>query len=169
MTRPRTVMIVDDEIDFLSSMQRLLRKEPYALLTVDNGKAALERLSAADVSIVVSDHMMPDMNGLTLLQQIRARHPKIITIMLTALSEIELAMQAINEAGVYKFFLKPVEILDFKVTLRRALEYLDLIEERNDLREQVRARDVLLQRLEQQHPGITHVERDAEGRVILKG
>ncbi|MBI9085088.1 MAG: response regulator [Desulfobacterales bacterium] len=168
MINQRSILVVDDETDFLSSIRRLLRKEPYAVLTADNGKTALNLLSEKEISIVLSDYRMPGINGLALLQHVRAQYPQILTIMLTAISEIELAMKAINEAGVYKFFLKPVEIHDLKLTLKRALEHLDLVEERNGLRRELNVRDTLLQRLENKCPGITKVERDKSGVYILK-
>jgi two-component system, probable response regulator PhcQ len=166
MVKPHTILIVDDEVDFLSSMRRALRKEPYAVLTAENGVEALRILRAHDVSLVVSDYMMPEMDGLTLIKRIQTGHPRILTIMLTALSEIDIAMRAINEAGVYKFILKPVEILNLRITLRRALESMDLMAEKEGLVQQVKNRDAVLRDLERKHPGITKVERDADGYVL---
>lgn len=161
-----TILIVDDESNFLSSMRRALRKEPYALVTAKNGVEALEVLENQEVSLVLSDYMMPEMDGLTLIKQIHGKYPHILSIMLTALSEIDIAMQAINDAGVYKFILKPVEINSLRVTLQRALESLDLIAEKEGLLQKVKNRDAILQKLEQQYPGITKVERDADGYVL---
>ena len=168
MTTKHSILVVDDEVDFLSSITRLLRKEPYTVLTADNGEAAHTILSQKNVSIVLSDYMMPGIDGLTLLQQVRVQYPHILTIMLTALSEVEVAIKAINEAGVYKFFLKPIETHALKITLKRALEYMDVVQERDDLRRKLSAREALLQQLERSNPGITHVERDADGFYVLK-
>lgn len=168
MPRQRSILVVDDEADFLSSIRRLLRREPYAVLTAESGAAALDLLARNPVSIVVSDYRMPGINGLALLRQVRAQRPEILTIMLTAISEIDIAMKAINDAGVYKFFLKPVEIHDFKLTLKRATEHLDLVAERNGLRRELSTRDNLLRSLENRFPGITKVDRDKNGAYILK-
>lgn len=168
MPRQRSILVVDDEADFLSSIRRLLRKEPYSVLTAESGTAALDLLARNPVSIVVSDYRMPGINGLALLRQVRSQYPEILTIMLTAISEIDIAMKAINDAGVYKFFLKPVEIHDLKLTLKRATEHLDLVAERNGLRRELGTRDSLLRNLENRYPGITKVERDKNGAYILK-
>jgi len=166
MKKHRNVLIVDDEVDFLSSMRRALRKEPYRVLTAESGKAALRIMEEQDVDLVVSDYMMPEMNGLTLIKRIQRDYPHILTIMLTALAELDIAMQAINEAGVYKFILKPVEINSFRITLRRALESLDLMAEKAALQQKIKTRDAILQELERKHPGITKVDRDDDGYVL---
>jgi two-component system, probable response regulator PhcQ len=167
MLNKHIVLVVDDEADFLSSMRRLLRKEPYTLLTAESGKAALELLKRNEVSLVMSDYLMPGMDGLALLKEVRLRYPRIITIMLTALSEVEIAIKAVNEAGVYKFFLKPVEHNDLKLTLIRSLEFVDLTHERDDLYRKLITYDAILEQLERKHPGITHVERDQNGCCII--
>jgi len=158
--KQHTILIVDDEIDFLSSMRRALFKEPYKVLTAENGSQALQILKDKDISLVISDYMMPEMDGLTLIKQIQADYSHVLIIMLTALAEIDIAMQAINDAGVYKFILKPIEIKGLKVTLRRAIESLDLMSERNGLLQKTKNRDAILQELERKHPGITRVDND---------
>lgn len=161
-----SILIVDDEVDFLSSIQRALRKEPYQVLVADNGPEALQILKNKAVSLVISDYMMPEMDGLALIKQIHTDHPRILTIMLTALSEIDIAMRAINEAGVYKFMLKPVEINSLKVLLQRALESFDLITENEELLQKIKNRDAVLEELERKNPGITSVERDDDGNIL---
>jgi DNA-binding NtrC family response regulator len=167
MINPRTILVVDDEVDFLSSMRRSLRKEPYQVITSDNGSAALQLLTRHEISLVISDYKMPEMDGLILLKKIRLDYPHIITIMLTALSEVDIAMKAVNDVGVYKFLMKPVEINSLKVTLRRALESLDLRVERDDLLQKIKRRDNVLNELERKHPGITLVDLDADGNYII--
>ena len=96
-------------------------------------------LKRYDVHLVISDQKMPGMIGLDFLKRVKSDYPQILTIMLTGQAEIEIAMSAINEAGVYKFILKPWDDYDLKVTVRRALEALELICERDSLLQQVKA------------------------------
>jgi len=166
MKQHHKVLIVDDEVDFLSSMHRALRKEPYQTLSAENGPKALQVLGKHDVSLVLTDYMMPEMDGLTLIKRIRVDYPHILTIMLTALSQIDIAVKAINEAGVYKFLLKPVEINILRVTLRRTLESLDLMREKEELLEKIKTQEAILEELERKHPGITKVVRDGDWYVI---
>jgi two-component system, probable response regulator PhcQ len=161
------ILIVDDETKVLSAIQRTLRKEPYTVLTADSGEEGLKMLEARDINLVVSDYNMPMMNGLEFLQSVRSLYPHILTIMLTGQAELEIAVQAINEAGVYKFIQKPWNNEDLRITLLRALESIDLASERDRLVQKVKSRDAILQDLEKKFPGITKVERDEDGYMLI--
>ena len=163
-----TILAVDDEEMILKAIQRTLRKENYTVFTALGGKEGLKLLEARDVDVVISDQNMPDMNGIEFLQKVKANHPNTLTIMLTGQKQVDVAMEAINEAGVYKFILKPWDDEDFKLTIRRAVESLELIHERNILRERVKTRDLILRNLEKEHPGITQVDKDDNGYLILE-
>ncbi|MEJ2662099.1 MAG: response regulator [Desulfobacteraceae bacterium] len=164
----RTILVVDDEPKILKAIQRILRNENYNILTADSAADGLRMLEGREVDMVISDQNMPFMTGLEFLQRVKADHPGTLTMMLTGEKEIEIAVQAINHAGVYKFILKPWDDDDLKVTIRRALESLDLIRERDVLSQRVKERDAILRNLEKSHPGITQVNRDADGYLILE-
>lgn len=161
-----TVLIVDDERLVLSSIVRALRKEDYNLLTASSGQEGLMLLKEHDIHVVVSDQNMPGMTGLDFLKKVKKEYPHILTIMLTGKADLQVAVDAINEAGVYKFILKPWDDLDFKITIRRALESLQLILERDSLLRQVKTRDSILKDLEREHPGITKIKRTKDGYII---
>jgi two-component system, probable response regulator PhcQ len=167
MTR-HAILMVDDEPNVLKSFQRALRKEPYTLMTAQGGEEALKLLEAREVSLVISDYNMPQMNGLEFLKTVKALYPRLLAIMLTGQAEIQIAMQAINEAGVYKFIQKPWEDADLKITILRALESIDLATERDHLLRKVKSRDAILMELEKKHPGITKVNRDEDGYLIIE-
>jgi two-component system, probable response regulator PhcQ len=164
----RTILAVDDEQMILKAIQRTLRNEDYNLLTANSAEEGLRMLEGREVDMVISDQNMPFITGLEFLQKIKADHPGTLTMMLTGEKEIEIAVQAINHAGVYKFILKPWDDDDLKVTIRRALESLDLIRERDALSQRVKERDAILRNLEKSHPGITRVAKDADGYLILE-
>jgi DNA-binding NtrC family response regulator len=164
----RTILIVDDEEKILKAIQRTLRNENYAIFSAIGGEEGLKLLEMREFDLVMSDQHMPGMDGVTFLKKVKTEQPQTLTIMLTGAKEISVAMEAINEAGVYKFILKPWDDDDLKVTIRRALESLDLVRERDALRERVKSRDTLLKNLEKEHPGITQVEKDADGYLILE-
>jgi len=161
------ILIVDDEKHVLNALCRSLRKLPVSLLKATSGEEALKLLSAREVSLIISDYNMPRMNGLDFLKQVNELYPHILTIMLTGQAEMEVAVEAINEAGVYKFILKPWNDEELRVTLMRSLESLDLLNERNRLLRKVKRRDTILEELERKHPGITKVDRDEEGYLRL--
>ena len=164
--KKHTILIVDDEEMILKSICRVLRNEDYQILTANNGEKGLSLLKDHEVHLIISDQRMPGMNGIDFLKQIKIDFPQILTIMLTGNTEIEIAMNAINEAGVYKFILKPWNDNNLKVTIRRALETLELIWERDSLLQQVKTHDAILEDLENKYPGISKVERDENGYVI---
>lgn len=165
--KKHTVLIVDDEEMILKSIFRVLRNDNYQIFTAQSGEEGLAVLKQYDVHLVISDQKMPGMNGLDFLKRVKSDYPQILTIMLTGQAELEIAMDAINEAGVYKFILKPWNDDDLKVTVRRALEALELICERDSLLQQVKVQDAFLQDLEKEFPGISKVERDEDGYIIL--
>jgi DNA-binding NtrC family response regulator len=160
--------MVDDEPHILNAFQRALRKEAYAVMTAASGEEGLKLLEAREFSLVISDYNMPQMNGLEFFKMVKANHPHILTIMLTGQSEMKIAIEAINEAGVYKFIQKPWNDADLKITIMRALEAIALATERDRLLQKIKSRDTILRELEEKHPGITQVERDADGYLILK-
>jgi two-component system, probable response regulator PhcQ len=161
------VLIVDDEKNVLHALQRALRREPYTTLTALGAEEGYQLLSAREVSIVVCDYTMPFINGMEFLKQVKQTYPHILSIMLTGQAEMDVAIQAINEAGVYKFILKPWNDEDLRVTLRRALESLDLVNERDHLLRKIKSRDAILGELERKYPGITRVERDEDGYMTI--
>ena len=122
MGKTHTVLIVDDEVDFLSSVRRVLRKEPYEVVTATNGTDALELLASRPVHLVVSDYKMPGMDGLVLLEKVRLSSPCTVTLLLTALSDVGALTPPAARAGVSEILFKPIDVEHFKLVLRRALE-----------------------------------------------
>jgi DNA-binding NtrC family response regulator len=82
--------------------------------------------------------------------------------------DIKIALEAINTLGVYKFVLKPWDNDDLLVTVRRALEQRSLILENRRLQDELKKREMLIDRLEKEHPGISRIKRDKDGRIILE-
>ena len=165
--KKRTILIVDDEELILKSIARALRNENYNTLTARNAAEGFAVLKDYDVHLVISDQNMPGMKGLDFLKRVQREYPKTLTIMLTAQAELDVAMDAINEAGVYKFILKPWDDNALKVTVRRALETMELIWERDTLLQQVKTQDAILQELEKIYPDIGKVERDKDGYIVI--
>jgi DNA-binding NtrC family response regulator len=166
--KSHSILIVDDEKNVLNAIQRVLRKEPYTIYSADSAEKALQLIKAREVSLVVSDYNMPHTDGLEFLKEIKSLYPHILTIMLTGQAEVQVAVQAINVAGVYKFILKPWDDEDLRITIRRALESIDLVSERDRLLQKVKSRDAILNDLEEKFPGISKVNKDDDGYLILK-
>ena len=93
--RRHRVLLVDDEPSVLRALSRLLRREPYELVSTDNAAEALEMMTAAPADLIITDQRMPEMTGTELLEQIRTRWPNTIRMVLSGYSEVN----AILEAG----------------------------------------------------------------------
>ena len=161
-----TILIVDDEKNIITSMTRALMNDNYRIIGALSGEEGLSMLKDYEIDLIISDQQMPGMSGLEFLKQVQIDYPNILTIMLTAHSDVKIVMEAINEAGVYKFILKPWNVDDLRLTVRRALEMRHLVMERDMLIHRVKKRDATLSKLEKKYPGITKLNRDKNGYII---
>jgi DNA-binding NtrC family response regulator len=161
-----TILVVDDEDFFIENIQRVLSDENTNVISAASGQEGLNILKKQPVSIVISEYKIPLMNGLEFLEKVRIIYPDMLTIMMTDHADVELVIKAINEAGVYKFLLKPLDDIDFKTTIKKILESLQVIKERDALIRKVKTHEATLKDLEKRYPGITKVERDEDGYIL---
>jgi putative nucleotidyltransferase with HDIG domain len=143
--REHTVLFVDDEVNILRAVQRLLRNEPCRVLTASRGPEALELLASESAQVVVSDQRMPEMNGVELLLAIRDRHPDAVRMMLTGYTEMNVAVEAINHGEIYRLITKPWNDEELKATLRQAFDHYDLKSEIRRLNQVTREQNLRLQ------------------------
>lgn len=166
MIRKHTILVVDDEELFIEYIKSMLSGESYNVITASSGKQGLEILKKQRVNLVISEYKIPLMNGLEFLEKVKIIYPDILTVMVTDQADINLAIKAINEAGVYKFLLKPWDDIDFKNTIKRTLESLQVIKERDELIRKVKTHEATLKDLEKRYPGITKVEKNEDGYIL---
>jgi CheY-like chemotaxis protein len=105
-TQP-TLLIVDDDRLALSSLRRALTAQPYRVLLVAGAAQAFELLATQRVDVLLSDHRMPEMNGLEFLEKVRHMYPGIVRLMLSGFAEQDLLLNAINQRTLFKFLCKP--------------------------------------------------------------
>jgi len=163
-----TVLFVDDEPALLDGLRNALRREPFQILTASSAKMGLELLSQRPVDVVVSDERMPGISGSEFLGIVRQRHPQTLRIILTGQASLEAAIRAINEGEVYRFLTKPCSPVQLAHTIRDALLIRDLTREASRLLTTAKRQRGVLEELEATHPGITHVERTADGCIVLE-
>jgi putative nucleotidyltransferase with HDIG domain len=140
-----TVLFVDDEVNILKALQRLLRNEPFEVLHASRPSEALEMLDETSAQVVVSDQRMPEMSGVDLLAAVRERHPDLIRIMLTGYTEMNVAVEAINRGEIFRLITKPWNDEELKGTLRQAFDHFDLKEEIKRLNRVTREQNLMLQ------------------------
>jgi two-component system, probable response regulator PhcQ len=162
------VLLVDDELFVVEALKRVLRKEAYAVLTAGSAEDALQLLAKKSVDIVISDEKMPGMSGSEFLALVYQKYPETVRIMLTGHADLEVALRAINQGHIYRFLIKPINELELKVTIRQAIQHKELIMESRRLLNTVRRQQAFLTELERENPGITKVNRDKMGAIILE-
>jgi len=104
---PKAMLLVDDELPVLRSLQRLLRRENFPVIAASSGAEALQLLKENEVAVVVSDYRMPEMNGVQFLDKVREIRPNTHRIILTGQADMESVIGAVNRGAVYKFLTKP--------------------------------------------------------------
>jgi response regulator RpfG family c-di-GMP phosphodiesterase len=128
-----TILIVDDESNILSSLQRLFRPLGYRIFTATSAQEALDILQGEAVDLIISDMRMPQMSGAEFFEQVMQRWPDTVRILLTGYADITSTVAAINKGGIYKYISKPWEDNDIKFSVIRALEQKYLEQERRRL------------------------------------
>ena len=121
-----TLLFVDDEKSILNSLHRTFRNDDYKILLANSGPEGLQVLKENDVSIIISDQRMPGMTGAQFLAQSKFEAPHAIRILLTGYSDIEDAMQSINEGQIFRYLNKPWDDIDLKHAVLQALVFHDL-------------------------------------------
>ena len=162
-----TVLLVDDEPNVTAALRRRLRGAGYRVLEAHSGIHALERLGEEAVDVLVTDERMPGMPGSELVSLVAKDYPEVIRMILSGQASLDAAIRAINEGRIYRFFLKPCDETDLLFTIEQALAQRELIRENERLRREVSEKADLLRRLESENPGITEVEEDDEGAVVI--
>ena len=162
------VLLVDDEPNVLAGLQRALRKEPYNIFCATSAKDGWIILQGRDIDVVISDQDMPGVSGTEFLAKVRQSFPETVRFILTGQATLDVAIQAINEGAISRFFTKPCNPVDLTVTIRQALQQKDLMTEARRLMQVVKRQTVTLESLERQYPGITTVQRDRNGAVIME-
>lgn len=117
-----TVLFVDDESCILNSIQRTLQNEQYELLVTTDPLQALVLIEKHHPSVVISDLAMPAMDGITFLQKAKAFNDKMVGMILSAHSDSEHIMAAINQGSIWRYIIKPWDSNDLKIAVRNALE-----------------------------------------------
>src|ERR1017187_9499373 len=130
------ILIVDDEEIGIRSCQRILSDSNYVVDSAQDGYEALRKVGETDYDIIVLNIMMPKIDGLEVLQQVKERHPDVNVIMVTGLSQIQTAVTAMK-LGAFDYLSKPFDPDELKHVVDRALERRRLLQENRKLKSEV--------------------------------
>ena len=161
------ILFVDDEPAVFEGIRNALRREPFHILSARSADQALAMLEQEVIDIIVSDERMPGICGAGLLARVCRAYPDTVRIILTGQADMSAAIQAINEGEIYRCLTKPVAANVLAQILHEALALKKMTEDGSPTLGSARGRQAMLKDLEARHPGITHFECDAEGRLIF--
>ncbi|MDD4182328.1 MAG: response regulator [Candidatus Omnitrophica bacterium] len=119
----KRVLIVDDEIDFLTLIKKRIESWGYRVITASSKDEALEALDTTSPRVIILDYMMPDINGIELLRKIRKTNKKIPVVMFTAQPTMA-AMAEAKELDIVAFIPKESSMVDTEKSLKMALELI---------------------------------------------
>lgn len=175
------ILVLDDQPAIINAMRRTIDRIPANVLGshcrvhgFDNPTNALESLRDVAYDAIISDLLMPGVNGLDFLRQTMDLQPDAIRIVITGYGDLPAAIAAINDVKVFRFVSKPWDDAEFQLTVSSALKSRGLLRENQRLADEVRVQrgqlseqEAMLRELEMECPGITRVERDDTGAVML--
>ncbi len=123
------ILFVDDEPANLRLLERLFNQE-YEVVTAGSGAEGLEVLSRHDVAIIISDQRMPGMTGVEFLKRAAEQRANTVRFVLTAYTDVEALVDAINSGVVYKYLAKPWNNADLRQAIRRGAEHYETLRSR---------------------------------------
>jgi two-component system nitrogen regulation response regulator NtrX len=166
----KTIMVVDDEQGIRDSLSMILEYHKYKVILASHGKEALQLLQKNSPDLILLDIKMPGgMDGLEVLQKVKAEYPDIYVIMISAHGTLHTAVEA-TKLGAYDFLEKPLDRERVLITLRNALEKDELVRQNQALKKQVSSGKILgKSRAIQQVMSIIEKVAPSEARVFIQG
>ena len=174
MSDAARILIVDDEQSLREFLEIFLRKEGFDVRTAAGGAQAVATLDAGEeYDLVLTDLMMPDVDGLEVLSEVKNRHPETQVLMMTAYATADTAIEAMKR-GAFDYIQKPFKNHEIQVVIDKALEQRKLLEENRILRAQVQRQTSyhnLIGRSERMQQVFDLVQRVADTRtsVLITG
>ncbi|MGA9523368.1 MAG: HD domain-containing phosphohydrolase [Myxococcaceae bacterium] len=147
------ILLVDDDPLILQALSRILRAEGYEVVAHPDPKVAL---TESNFTVVITDFMMPQMNGIELLANLRATNPKAVRILLTAAADFKVASEAVNRGEIFRLLGKPWTLSELTSCVRQAVAHFHLVAENERLHREIA----------QTNEALTQINRNLERRVI---
>lgn len=147
MEKNNNLLLVDDEERITTSLKRMLRNEKYDIYTAASGKDGLEIMKENEIGVVLSDLMMPEMDGISFFEKMKQMHIETVQILLTAHATLDNTMAAINRLQLFGYLTKPWTMEELTSTLAKAFEHYNLIKENKHLHELTTKQNLELQQM----------------------
>ncbi|MES2900640.1 MAG: EAL domain-containing protein [Pseudomonadota bacterium] len=123
----KTVLLVDDDLQVLSSLRQLLRHEGYHILVARSAAEGLELLAQHAVQVIVCEQRLPDARGTEFCDGVKELYPDTFRIVLAGTTDLEAIMGAVNRGAIYRFYTKPWDNTELRADLREAFRHYNLL------------------------------------------
>ncbi|MDP3937658.1 MAG: sigma-54 dependent transcriptional regulator [Deltaproteobacteria bacterium] len=133
------ILVVDDELSMREFLEIMLKKAGYDVETVEDPNEAILRVDSENYDLVITDVLMPRMDGVELLRKIKEISPETTVLMMTAYAATETAVQAMKE-GAYDYITKPFKVDEIQLIIEKALEKKRLFQENVILKQELKIR-----------------------------
>jgi signal transduction histidine kinase len=120
------IAFVDDEQNVLESLKWVFKDEPYEIFVFTDPFELLARLSENEFAVVVADQVMPEIEGIALLQLVKEKSPATVCIIMTAHADLKIAIDAMNKGNIFRFVFKPWDIVEIKTAVKNAVDLYEL-------------------------------------------
>lgn len=148
-----TVLVVDDEVQVQATLRRGL-DEDYRILAASSGKEALRILADHTVDLILADQRMSEMTGVELFRETRVLHPEAIRVLITAYSDLDDTIRAINEGAIYQYVSKPWHPEQLKLLIKRAIESRELARRHRHLSRELKFSESVVRRQNDEMVGL---------------
>ncbi|HUL30883.1 MAG TPA: response regulator [Thermodesulfobacteriota bacterium] len=126
------ILLADDDDELREILEKYLSRTGRALRSCKDGQEALEALKSTSFDLVITDLMMPEIDGIQLLREVKRLHPESMVIIMTGYASLDTAIQAIRQ-GAYDYISKPFGLEELEVVVRNACEKISLMRENRRL------------------------------------
>lgn len=156
MDRVHEIWLIDDSKVILSTVSEMLTDAGYSVSTYKNPMEAYDRLLHESPHIIISDIIMPEMDGITFLERIHKLDCELPVILITSSPSIDVTVRAIR-SGAFDFIIKPITLEPLLFAVNRALKFCDLMFERRGCKEKLE--DMIHERTRQLHEAILDIKK----------
>jgi PAS domain S-box-containing protein/diguanylate cyclase (GGDEF)-like protein len=162
----RTLLLVDDEENILSSLRRLLRRDGYQIICATSATEGLRRLAETPVDVIVSDQRMPGMTGVEFLRRAKELYPDTVRIVLSGFTDLQSIIDAVNEGAIYKFLTKPWDDERIRVHIAEAFRQKEMFDENRRLAQEIESANSSFAKLNDQ---LQHALASQENHANILG
>ena len=126
------ILVVDDEPTNIRLLERIFNRQ-YQVLSATSGTEAMELLRQHNVALIISDQRMPEMSGIEFLKLAAELRPRVIRIIISGYSDVNVLTEAINSGIIYRFISKPWNNEDLMQTVSKAIDHYEVIKRQYEL------------------------------------